>query len=161
MKLLILSMMILSSCAGLKNLEYKDKATLSQPEAGMALVYFFREKNLTGPNFIIHDEDDSIGILSSNSYFYIILPPGHHSFYYSDAWKDSSDRLELILVKNKTYYVAMKPVKAGSLSPKNEYNMQNYKGILRLSEEQSSLALLKDLREVDVFANQSTFAPAY
>ncbi len=161
MKLLLV--IFLSSCANLKTLTYKKNHSVIKSNKDLATVYFLRDKNLSGINFVIHDEfketnqANPIGILSSSSFFHVTLKPGQHSFYHSDAWKEIKPGLSIQLEKSKTYYIAMTEINTGSYSMNAYTHIYTRGGKFAHIDESSAKKILPELLEIDLEANKNFF----
>ncbi len=161
MKLLLV--LFLSSCANFKTLTYKAKHSFVKSNNELATVYFLRDKNLSGINFVIHDElketnqSNPIGILSSSSFFYITLKPGQHTFFYTDAWKEIKPGLDIKLEKSKVYYIAMTEIITGSYSTNAYTHIYTRGGKFAHIDENSAKKILPELLEIDLEANKNLF----
>jgi len=135
------------------------------PHKDLATVYFLREQNLSGINFVIHDRfsidknisDVPIGILSSSSFFHVTLKPGTHFISYSDAWKRNKPEFEIKLDKSRVYYVTMTQVKTGSYSTNAVNNIDTFGGRFVAMDEVSAKKIIPNLLEIDLEANKSLY----
>lgn len=158
-----LIIIFLFSCANLKTLTYKTNHSVIKSNHELATVYFLRGQNLSGVNFVIHDEfkemhqSNPIGILSSSSFFHVTLKPGQHSFYYSDAWKENKPGLDIKLEKSKVYYIVMTEINTGSYSTNAYTHIYTVGGKLAHIDENSARKILPDLLEIDLEANKKLF----
>lgn len=157
MKLFLFSLFLFSSCAGLKTLHYKEKPTFAKADPQRAVVYFLRERNLGGVNYIIFDGKTPLGVLSSSSYFYTTVEAGKHHFSYSDSWSKELAPVEMILEKGKIYYLQMDQYLGGVYSTSSINNIPIYKGTFVIVEQNKALGILENLLEIDLEKNKDLF----
>jgi hypothetical protein len=157
MKLFLFSLLLLAGCAGLKTLHYKEQPTKAIAHPHKAVVYFLRERNLGGVNYIIFDGKTALGVLSSSSYFYITVDAGKHHFSYSDSWSKELAPVEMILEKGKIYYLQMDQYLGGVYSTSSINNIPIYKGTFVIIEKNKAEDILKNLLEIDLEKNKELF----
>lgn len=157
MKIFLFSLFLLSSCAGLKTLQYKETKTFARADSTKAIVYFLRERNLGGVNYIIFDGERPVGVLSSSSYFYIPVEAGVHHFSYSDSWNKGLAPVEMNLEKGKIYYLQMDQYLGGTYSTSSVNNIPIYKGSFIQTTEAKAKPILENLLEIDLEKNRSVY----
>ena len=154
---LVILLFTLLSCANFRTLKYKDSPNQIIASKEKATVCILRPPNQIGGNYIIHDQEEKIGVLSGSSYFVIQLAPGKHVFSYSDAWKKSKDKFEINLEKEKTYYIALNQVKVGSYASPQMVDSPVYAGKFLLVKEEAVKHFFSEMNEVDLEASKSIY----
>lgn len=156
-RILVVLLITLLSCASFRTLKYKDSPSQMNVSKENATLCIFRPPHQIGGNYIIHDNEQKIGILSGSSYFIIELPPGKHAFSYSDTWKKSKEKFEVNLEKGKLYYIVLNQVKVGSYANPQMVDTPVYGGKFSLVKEEAVKHLFPEMNEVDLEASRSIY----
>lgn len=157
MKSFLFLLIILSACAGLKTLTYKPQPSLAKANKDKAIVYFLRERNLGGVNYIIFDGENPIGILSASSYFYLPVEAGNHRFSYSDSWSKGLSPVSINVEMGKIYFLQMDQYLGGAFSTSTINNIPIYKGSFIQVSEEKAMPILKNLLEIDLEKNKHVY----
>lgn len=156
-RLFLIIIFLFTACANFRTLTYKDPPGKFPFNSEKATICILRPPNQIGGNYIIHDGENKIGILSAASYFTLELQPGKHVFFYSDAWKVSKEKFEIVLEKAKTYYIVLNQVKVGSFANPQNIDTPVYGGRFVLAKEQDVKSFFPDMNEVDLEASYQLF----
>lgn len=157
MSRLILILLFCSACANFKTLKYKELPGLPMANRDQPTLCIIRPPNQIGGNYVIHDGDKKIGILSGSSYFIMLTHSGKHSFFYSDAWKESKEHYEVYLEKGKVYYLVLNQVKVGSYATPQSVDTPVYAGKFVMAREDQVKNLFSKMNEVDLIASQTLY----
>lgn len=157
MSRLILILLLSISCANFKTLKYKELPSLPIANRELPTICIIRPPNQIGGNYVIHDNDKKIGILSGSSYFVTTTALGRHVFFYSDAWKESKERYEITLEKGKIYYIVLNQVKVGGYPTPQSVDTPIYAGKFVLVSEEQVENLFSEMNEVDLLASQKLY----
>lgn len=160
-RLIIFCLLFSVACANFRTLKYKEEnkfepgqSPLSKEKATLCIL---RPPRQIGGNYIIHDGEQKIGILSAASFFVIEVNPGVHTLSYSDAWKDSKEKFTIQLEKAKIYYIVLNQVQVGTYMAPRMVDTPVYAGQFSLVNEHEVKSLFPEMNEVDLDASSSIY----
>lgn len=95
---------LISACA---SVDYSHKAVFPQAQPDQALIYFYRTPGFIGSTyrFNVIENNQVVGAMAQNSYFYLFAEAGEHSYSVGDRNANPASLITMNLQAGKTYYV--------------------------------------------------------
>jgi hypothetical protein len=104
------------ACAPVHIRTTDETGVVPKPPKNKALIVFLRPSSYTNAVYRFYDGDKLIGVLERETYFYLEVSPGKHSFgaVSNTQYPKSAnyDFLEGDLLPGKTYYILARPINA-------------------------------------------------
>lgn len=97
-------LLYITACAPV---DYSREAVFPEAKADQALIYFYRTPGFIGSTyrFYVYEDDQMIGAMAQDSYFYRFTDAGKHRYSVNDRNMDKSASIDLDVQSGKTYYV--------------------------------------------------------
>ena len=101
---IVISIFFLTACAPV---DYSQKKVYPESRADSALIYFYRTPGLIGSTyrFNVYENKKIVGAMAQDSYFYLFVDSGKHSFSVDDRNTEKGASVSLTVENGKTYYV--------------------------------------------------------
>ena len=101
---IILSIFFLTACAPV---DYSHKKVYPEARPDSALIYFYRTPGFIGSTyrFNVYENKKVVGAMAQDSYFYLFVDSGKHTFSVDDRNEEQGASVSLTVENGKTYYV--------------------------------------------------------
>jgi len=102
--IITLLFLFLTACA---SVDYSQQAEFPEAKPDQALIYFYRTPGFIGSTyrFNIFEEDNLVGAMAQDSYFYLFTSAGEHTYSVNDQYKEQGSFIKMEVQAGKVYYV--------------------------------------------------------
>ncbi|MDX2504322.1 MAG: DUF2846 domain-containing protein [Gammaproteobacteria bacterium] len=97
-------LLLLSACAPV---DYSQEKVFPEANPDKALIYFYRSPGFIGSTyrFNVSENQQTVGAMAQDSYFYLFTNPGEHTFSVEDRNAEQGAMIKLSVQSGETYYI--------------------------------------------------------